>query len=114
VAQGNNFGIGLVSATDTDNTIEDNEIVGNTNGIFLSTGVQGNTIRGNMILGNPPRQVVADHAANSGYDIKNMSAGANTFDGNVCVTGLNAPCPAKPSAANPSNGSQSRAQENRR
>jgi hypothetical protein len=80
----------------------------------LTTGVQGNTIRGNIILGNPPVQVAVDHATNIGYDIKNMSTGTNTFDGNVCVTGLNAPCPAKPSTASPSAGSQSRALENRK
>jgi parallel beta-helix repeat protein len=90
-----------VVAADTDNTIEDNEILGNANGIFLTTGVQGNTIRGNTIVGNPPVQVAADHTSNGGFDIKNMAAaGANTFDNNVCLTGLNAPCPAASPDAN--------------
>lgn len=84
----------MVVAADTDNTIEDNEIFGNANGIFLTAGVQGNTIRGNTIVGNPPVQVAADHTANSGFDIKNLAnAGANTFEGNICVTSVNAPCP---------------------
>jgi parallel beta-helix repeat protein len=84
----------LPSAADTDNTIEDNEIVGNANGIFLTTGVQGNTIRGNTIVGNPPVQIAVDHTSNGGYDIKNLAtAGANTFDSNVCLTAVNAPCP---------------------
>lgn len=101
VAQGSNFGIGLVTATDTDNTIEDNEIVGNTNGVFLAAGVQGNTISGNVIIGNPPVQVAADHAAYTGYDIKNMAAaGANTINSNLCVTSLNAPCPSVPPGPN--------------
>ena len=64
------------------------------NGIFLTAGVQGNAIRGNIIVGNPPVQVAVDHTANSGFDIKNLAdAGANTFEGNVCVTSINAPCP---------------------
>jgi len=84
----------VVAAADTDNTIEANEIVGNANGIFLTAGVQGNTIRRNTIVGNPPVQVAVDHTANSGFDIKNLAdAGANTFLGNICVTSLNAPCP---------------------
>ena len=84
----------MVVATNTDNTIEDNEVVGNTNGIFLTTGVRGNTIRRNTIVGNPPVQVAVDHTANSGFDIKNLAdAGANNFVGNICVSSLNAPCP---------------------
>jgi hypothetical protein len=77
--------------------------VGNTNGVFLAAGVQGNTIRGNVITGNPPVQVAIDHSSNTGYDIKNMAAAdANTFDGNLCVTGLNAPCPLVPPIENSS------------
>lgn len=83
-----------MSAADTDNTIESNDIAGNANGIFVTAGVQGNTIRGNTIVANPPVQVAADHTSNGGYDIKNLAdAGANTFDSNVCLSGLNAPCP---------------------
>lgn len=95
MAQGNNFGIGLVSASDTGNVIEDNTVVGNTNGIFLAAGVQGNVIRRNLIVGNPPVQVDLDHPSTSGVDIKNLAAdGANAFRGNVCLTSINAPCPA--------------------
>lgn len=83
-----------MTSSDTDNTIENNEIVGNANGIFLTSGVKGNTFRGNIIVGNPPVQVAADHTSNVGYDIKSMAdVGANTYDNNVCLTGLNAPCP---------------------
>ena len=36
-----------------------------------------------------------DHTSNGGADIKNLAApGANTFDENICLTGVNAPCPA--------------------
>ena len=85
----------MPAASDTDNTIEENEIVGNANGIFITSGVQGNTIRANTIVGNPPVQVAVDHTDNTGYDIKNLADdGANTFDGNICLTAINAPCPA--------------------
>lgn len=64
-------------------------------------GVQGNTIRGNVVVGNPPVQVAVDHTSNSGVDIKNLAtAGANTFEENVCITGVNSPCPAAAPDAN--------------
>ena len=73
-AQGNNFGIGLVTATNTGNIIENNTVLGNTNGIFIAAGVQGNTFRGNIITGNPAVQVAIDHpSATSGFDILNLS-----------------------------------------
>jgi len=35
-----------------------------------------------------------DHGANPGFDIKNGAApDANTFDSNVCLTAVSAPCP---------------------
>ena len=35
-----------------------------------------------------------DHTSNGGVDIKSLAAtGANTFDENICLTGVNAPCP---------------------
>jgi parallel beta-helix repeat protein len=84
----------MPAAIDTDNTIENNEIVGNANGIFVTTGVQGNIFRGNTIVGNPPVQIAVDHTANEGFDIKNLAdAGANAFEGNICRTSINAPCP---------------------
>ena len=77
-----------------ENTVEQNEVFGNSNGIYLAAGVQGNIIRGNTVVGNPPVQVAADHSLNGGADIKNMAtAGSNVFEENVCVIGLNAPCP---------------------
>lgn len=80
---------------DANNIIEDNTIVGNANGIFMTSGVHGNIVRNNLIVGNPPVQVSVDHTSSSGFDIKNAAtAGTNTFGGNVCLTGVNAPCPA--------------------
>ena len=94
MAQGNNFGIGLITSSDTGNVIEDNTVFGNANGIFLAAGVQGNVIRRNLIVGNAPVQVEVDHASGGGVDIKNLADdGANTFRGNVCLTSVNAPCP---------------------
>ena len=68
--------------------------MGNANGIFIASGTQGNTFQHNLVVGNPPVQVAVDHTSTSGFDIKNSAtAGANTFGGNICLTGLNAPCP---------------------
>src|SRR5205823_6570372 len=78
-----------------DNIVEDNTMVGNTNGLFLTATVQGNVIRRNVVIGNPPLQMALDHTANKGLDIKNLSPpGQNSFTGNVCLTAMNAPCPA--------------------
>jgi parallel beta-helix repeat protein len=75
--------------------IEDNTAVGNSNGILLVAGVQGETVRGNVALGNPPLQVAVDHTSGAGADIVNRAtAGANNFQSNVCITSVNAPCPA--------------------
>jgi hypothetical protein len=61
----------------------------------MTATVQGNVIRRNIIIGNPPVQMALDHAANTGFDIKNLSPpGQNSFTGNVCLTAMNAPCPA--------------------
>ncbi len=84
--------------------IEENTIVGNTNGIFVAAGVQGNVFRSNLVVGNPGVQVSVDHPSSNGFDIQNMATpGANAFEGNTCITALNAPCPsAGPSmSANP-------------
>ena len=75
--------------------VEENTAGGNTNGIYLAAGVKGNTIRRNFIVGNPSVQVSVDHTSTSGWDIKNLADdGANTFTRNVCLTGVNARCPA--------------------
>ncbi|MCC6366528.1 MAG: hypothetical protein IT165_23670 [Bryobacterales bacterium] len=47
-------------------------------------------------MGNPGVEASIDHTSKtSGFDILNLSpADANTFQANVCLTSLNAPCPA--------------------
>jgi hypothetical protein len=47
------------------------------------------------VTGNPAIQIGVDHpSSSSGLDILNLAAaGANAFEGNVCVTSVNAPCP---------------------
>ena len=62
---------------------------------MLAPGVQGNTFRRNLVVGNPPLQIAIDHSPSTGVDIKILAtAGANTFTDNICLSGLNAPCPA--------------------
>jgi parallel beta-helix repeat protein len=48
----------LVAAGTNDNVIEDNTVLGNTNGIILVPGVEGNIVRHNVVVGNPPVQVL--------------------------------------------------------
>ena len=47
-------------------------------------------------MGNPGVEASVEHpSATSGFDIRNLAAvGANTFHANVCLTAINAPCPA--------------------
>jgi len=78
-----------VAAGTNDNEIEDNKVTGNTNGIILAPGVVGNVVRRNFVVGNP----LPDDAP--GVDIRNgATVGANTIEDNVCLTAVNAPCPA--------------------
>jgi parallel beta-helix repeat protein len=94
LAQLNNFGIGLEGTGTNDNVVEENTVFGNSNGLYLTATVQGNIIRRNIFLGNPAVQVSVDNPSGSGVDIKNLAdAGANTFEGNICVSSVNAPCP---------------------
>ena len=60
----------------------------------MVAGVEGDLIRRNFAVGNPPVQVAVDHTSGGGADIVNLAtAGANTFQANVCLTAVNAPCP---------------------
>jgi parallel beta-helix repeat protein len=94
-AAGNNFGIGLIAPGTNDNVIIDNVVTGNTNGIRLVAGVQGNFIRRNIIAGNAPVQVNASDPNAGGVDILNLAAAdANTIIDNVCLTAVGATCPA--------------------
>lgn len=96
----NDFGVGLLFGSSA-NLIEDNTIGGNTNGVLLHADAVGNTIRGNIIAGNPPSQVSRTFGASIGADIKDESTVAgtgtrNTIEKNWCITYIGpgpAPCP---------------------
>jgi parallel beta-helix repeat protein len=92
-AQANNFGIGLVNPGTNDNVIVDNLVFGNSNGIVLVAGVEGNVVLRNFIVGNPPVQVPVSNPGTGGVDIRNLAApGINVLEGNVCLTSTNAGC----------------------
>ena len=98
-AQGNgysepadDFGIGLVGAA-SGNVVEQNTVSGNTNGLYIASGTVDNVIRENVIVGNPAIQSAATRPDSRALDIVNLApAGQTTFERNVCVTALNAPC----------------------
>lgn len=78
----------------TGNVIELNTVTGNTNGIFLGAGSRETLVRNNIVVGNPAIQVGSSRPDVLGVDILNLApAGQTTFDRNVCITGVNAPCP---------------------
>jgi len=78
----------MVAPGTNDNVIEDNTVLGNTNGIVLLVpGVEGNIIRHNIVAGNPPVQLSVTFSGDDGADIKNLATpGANTIDDNFCLT----------------------------
>jgi hypothetical protein len=94
----NNFGLGLLGVSQN-NLIENNNVAGNINGVYLGGGgqVTGNIIRGNIIAGNPTAQVLNTFGSAIGADIQDFSpAGTNSFDGNYCLMYAGAgpsPCP---------------------
>ena len=64
---------------------------GNTNGISIQATATGNTIRRNIIAGNPPSQISRDYGTSIGADIRDESTAPgsgdrNTFQENWCVT----------------------------
>jgi parallel beta-helix repeat protein len=84
------FGIGLIG-TPSGNVIEQNNVSGNTNGIYIAAGAVDNLVRENVVLGNPAIQSARPNV--QAVDILNLApAGRTTFERNVCVTALNAPC----------------------
>ena len=86
----------MVAPGTNDNVIEDNTVLGNTNGIIVFAGAEGNVIRHNIVAGNPPVQLSVTFPADDGADIKDLATpGANTIDDNFCLTAVNvAACPA--------------------
>jgi parallel beta-helix repeat protein len=88
-----NFCIGVEGTGTNNNVIEENIALGNSNGLYLTAGTQGNIIHGNTLTGNPAVQTDVDHPSDSGVDILNLANGGdNAFVGNVCMTSVNAPC----------------------
>ncbi len=88
------FGIGLIGVA-SGNVIEENTIPGNTNGIFIAAGVGTNVVRENIVVGNPAIQTGNTRPNVQAVDILNLApAGRTTFERNLCITSVNAPCPA--------------------
>ena len=76
------------------NVIEQNTVTGNTQGIFIGAGARNTTLRANTVVGNPGIQVGHSHREARTADIVNLAPdGQTTFERNVCVSGVNAPCP---------------------
>jgi parallel beta-helix repeat protein len=85
------------------NLVEANSAIGNANGIVVFPAANGNQVRQNVAVGNPPIQQSTSVPAGGGVDIWDQSAAANgnTFAGNMCLSAINAPCPAFATAAVP-------------
>ena len=88
------FGIGL-TGTASGNVVEENTVSGNTNGIRIDVAVRDTVVRDNFVVGNPGIQTSNTRPAVQAVDILNLApASATTFERNVCITSVNAPCPA--------------------
>ena len=98
-----NFGIGFEGSS-SENRVEHNDISGNTNGVFFFNTSSNNLIRRNIIVGNPPAQVIKTFTASNqqGADIAfrpNFTGANNTIENNFCLTYVQgagpatAPCP---------------------
>ena len=87
------FGIGLIG-TATGNVIDENIVTGNTQGIVIQAGARATTIRQNTVVGNPPIQTANTRPDLRALDIVNLAPSAETtFERNVCLSAVNAPCP---------------------
>ena len=86
------FGIGLIG-TATGNVIDENVVTGNTQGILIMAGARATTIRQNTVVANPPIQTGTTRPDLRQLDIVNLApAGETTFERNVCLSAVNAPC----------------------
>jgi len=85
------------------NIVEANTAIGNSNGIVVFPNANGNQMRQNIVVGNPPIQQSNSVPTGGGVDIWDQSppGNNNSFLGNMCVTAVNAPCPAFPTDALP-------------
>lgn len=69
-------------------------VSGNTQGIYIAAGARATTVRENTAVGNPPIQVANTRTDVRALDIVNLAPpGETTFQRNVCLSGVNAPCP---------------------
>ena len=84
----------------SNNIVEANTAVGNSNGIVVYPLAANNSIRQNLAVGNPPIQQSTSVPTGGGADIWDQSppGNNNSFVGNMCLTALNAPCSASGSA----------------
>jgi parallel beta-helix repeat protein len=88
------FGIGIQGGA-SGNVIEENTAIGNPNGIYIAAAAGAeNVVRENVVVGNPAIQSAATRPTVEAVNILNLApAGRITFERNVCVTSVNAPCP---------------------
>jgi hypothetical protein len=60
---------------------------------MIGAGARDNVIRDNVVVGNPAIQTSNPRPTSQAVDINNLApAAATTFERNVCVTSVNAPC----------------------
>ncbi len=68
--------------------------MGNTQGIYIAAGARATKVRENTVVGNPPIQTANTRPDIRALDIVNLApAGETTFERNVCLSAVNAPCP---------------------
>jgi parallel beta-helix repeat protein len=94
-------GRGTVERVGSNNIVEANSAVGNSNGIVVFPLAANNSIRQNLAVGNPPIQQSTSVPTGGGVDIWDQSPpnnNNNTFVGNMCLTAVNASCPTAGSA----------------
>jgi parallel beta-helix repeat protein len=79
----------------SNNIIEANTAVGNSNGIVVFPLAANNSVRQNLAVGNPPIQQATSVPTAVGADIWDQSppSNGNTFAGNMCITAVNTSCP---------------------
>ena len=81
--------------TATGNVVDGNVVTGNTQGIVVMAGTRSTVVRENVVVGNPPIQTSNTRPELQGLDIVNLApTGQTTFERNVCLSAVNAPCPA--------------------
>ena len=78
--------------------MDGNIVTGNTQGIVVMAGARSTVVRENTVVGNPPIQTSNTRPDLRGMDIVNLApTGETTFERNVCLSAVNAPCSVTPS-----------------